>query len=203
MPDDEAATPVPEARESAPPPPKPAFALPTPRRAAPVTVVPPLTGPVAVADRFLSQARAALLDGQPIAASPEDVLAIARSWPARKHVLANVRTNDQELITEIIEFLTETAKRLDRSAKGIDRHATLVERAGLPVAVSLTVGGLGLLFSVGSALGPISMLTGGLVALVFCGGGRHILVSEADGRRDAVTDVRDFVAELKAAREKN
>ncbi len=178
--------------------PKSAFLLPTEQ---PLVATSPLAGPVAIAERFLTTARKALLDGHRIDTSPEDVLAIVRSWPARKHVLTTIKTNDGELVAEAVEFLAELAKRLERNAKSDDRHATLVERAGLTVAASLTVGGIGALVTLGATLGPIGMLAGGLVGLVLCGSGRHILATRADGGRDAVADIREFASELKVMRE--
>ena len=158
---------------------------------------------IALAERFVREARQALLDGTPITASAADVLVIVRSWPARKRVLADIRTNDRQLVAEAAEFLSEMAKELERSAKGDDRLAALIERAGLSVAGSLTAGGVGLMITLGATLGPLGMFAGGLVGLAICGTGRHVLAVRSDGRRDDAADIRSFVAELKAAQEKD
>jgi hypothetical protein len=95
--------------------------------------------------------------------------------------------NDPELKRLIVDFVRDMADVMDQSVNDAERKVELLDRAGVGVAASVTVAGIGTTVAAvasgaatGSLLGPVGLLVGGLVGLVASAWGRDRLKRSAN-----------------------
>lgn len=132
-------------------------------------------------DRFFAEARSILAgDLKAFSILPHDLLEIAEQSAMRSEFDRRLLgLNDPDLKRLIEDFIRDASEAMNDAALDDDRKVDLLDRAGLSVAGSVTVGGIGLAIAKGAAggsvLGPMGMFGGGLIGLIFVAWGRDTL----------------------------
>ncbi len=152
-------------------------------------------------ERFFFQARRVLLqEADALDFEPGDILAIAQDRAMRADFRNRFRreTNDQELRKLVLEYLGGVAEDLDDAAEIAEIKVELVDRAGMPVAASVTGAAIVAIIVSGGTLGPALLLCFGLAGLAATGTSRTLMKLSSRKRKSAAKRLRGFIADLGA-----
>jgi hypothetical protein len=157
--------------------------------------------PDSLAQRFFREARRVLLkESARLAFDATDVLHIAQD-PAMQgefRELFRNEVNNPQLAQLITDYLADFASDLESSAKISDIKVDLIDRAGIAVAASATVGAIGMVVVSGGTIGSILLLAGGLIGLAATGTSRTVLKLNSHKSAVAAERVRRLAGTLKA-----
>ena len=150
-------------------------------------------------ERFLEEARSALLDGEP-RFNPQDVILISADASLRARFIEHVRThvNDPDLKSVIVDYIEETAESLDGHVDLTDTVVELIDRASFPVATAAVLSGIGLFVSVGVVLGPVAIFMSGLAGLAISGTGQTMLRLRSNRSKATAKKLRRLAAQLRS-----
>jgi hypothetical protein len=156
-----------------------------------------------LADRFFSEARAALLDGKPtIDIAPTDILTIAQDASLRATFRQSFRQqiNDPELKLSILRYLRDVADSLEDAAEADAANLELIDRAALTPSAAVTVAGIVAIVATGVALGSIALLAGGVFGLGASGAGRTWIRRRSNTNKSSRRKILRLVEDLEETR---
>jgi hypothetical protein len=150
-------------------------------------------------ERFFARARDVLLqEAETLDFQAADILEIAQDRAMREDFRKRFQqeTNNLELGKLILDYLDGVAEDMEDAAEISEIKLDLVDRAGMPVAASVTGAAIVAIIVSGGTLGPALLLCFGLVGLAVSGTSRTLMKLSSRKSKSAARRVRRLMADL-------